>query len=78
MNLIQKMKAKTIMSAFAVTIIIASFVFWLIGEKEAVFEKNDSFWSKETIPVNVALNQNIDVDVAIIGGGYTVFRLRTI
>ncbi len=40
-------------------------------EKKIHFDPNDSFWAKELIPSNPALNENIKVDVAIIGGGYT-------
>jgi len=36
------------------------------------FADNDSYWAKsETINVNPALNTDLKVDVAIIGGGYT-------
>jgi glycine/D-amino acid oxidase-like deaminating enzyme len=36
------------------------------------FADNDSYWAKtETISVNPPLNENLKVDVAIIGGGYT-------
>jgi len=71
MTLIKKMKLITVILAFVAAVITASLVFWLMDEKEVVFEKNDSFWAKEMKPANAALNKNIEVDVAIIGGGYT-------
>lgn len=40
-------------------------------EKKAVYDKNDSFWAKELLSPNNPLNKNINVDVALIGGGYT-------
>ncbi len=40
-------------------------------EKKAVYDKNDSFWAKELLTPNIPLTKNIDVDVAVIGGGYT-------
>lgn len=43
----------------------------LIGEKEAVFDPNDSYWAKEQPVANPSLQEDIQVDVAIIGGGYT-------
>ncbi len=64
-------KTAGITLSITVAVIVLSVMFWLLGEKEAVFEKNDSFWAKEMMPANAALNKNIDVDVAIIGGGYT-------
>jgi len=68
---IKKMKWMTVFLTFVAAIFTASVIFWLIGEKEVVFEKNDSFWAKEMKPANAPLNKNIEVDVAIIGGGYT-------
>lgn len=35
------------------------------------FEPNHSFWSGSQVPSNPALTENIDADVAIIGGGFT-------
>jgi glycine/D-amino acid oxidase-like deaminating enzyme len=43
----------------------------LMGEKEAVFDPNDSYWAKEQPAANPPLQQDVQVDVAIIGGGYT-------
>ncbi len=43
----------------------------LIGEKEAVFEPNNSYWAKEQPAANPTLQEDLTVDVAIIGGGYT-------
>ena len=43
----------------------------LIGEKEAVFDPNDSYWAGEQPAANPPLQQDVQVDVAIIGGGYT-------
>lgn len=57
--------------AFMAIFVTVSLVFLLIREKKVVFEQNDSFWAKEMKPANAALNNNIEVDVAIIGGGYT-------
>lgn len=70
MNLIKKRVMKA-MLAFVSFVITVSLVFWIIGEKEVVFEINDSFWAEEMKPPNAPLNKNIDADVAIIGGGYT-------
>lgn len=64
-------KIKVLAGIAALFIIIVSLAFWLAGEKEVVFEKNNSFWAKEMKPANAALNKNIEADVAIIGGGYT-------
>lgn len=61
----------TLLLAFMALVITVSLGFWLLGEKEAVFETNNSFWAKEMKAANAPLNQNLDVDVAIIGGGYT-------
>jgi gamma-glutamylputrescine oxidase len=37
-----------------------------------IFSNNDSYWAKsETISVNPSLKSDLEVDVAIIGGGYT-------
>lgn len=43
----------------------------LFPDKEVCFDPNNSFWSKEFLPFNPALKENIQVDIAIIGGGYT-------
>lgn len=43
----------------------------VLGEKPVVFEHNDSFWALAQPPANPALDADIEVDVAIIGGGYT-------
>lgn len=43
----------------------------LIGEKETVFDPNDSYWALERPADNPALQEDLAVDVAIIGGGYT-------
>jgi len=42
-----------------------------IWPEEKVFEPNHSYWAKSTSSVNPALTENMDVDVAIIGGGFT-------
>ncbi len=42
-----------------------------IGEKEGVFDPNDSYWALEQPTANPPLLEDLDVDVAIIGGGYT-------
>ena len=36
-----------------------------------MFEPNHSYWAKSTVSVNAALAENMEVDVAIIGGGFT-------
>ena len=43
----------------------------LLLPEKAVFDPNDSFWAKEQPTINPALAENLRVDVAIIGGGYT-------
>jgi gamma-glutamylputrescine oxidase len=42
-----------------------------IWSEETYFEPNHSFWSQSQVPPNPALAENIDADVAIIGGGFT-------
>jgi len=42
-----------------------------VGEKEGVFDPNDSYWALEQPTANPPLLEDLDVDVAIIGGGYT-------
>jgi gamma-glutamylputrescine oxidase len=39
--------------------------------EELVFDKNTSLWSQEQIPYNPPLTEDIEVDIAVIGGGYT-------
>ncbi|HAN78392.1 MAG TPA: FAD-binding oxidoreductase [Bacteroidales bacterium] len=52
--------------------IIAIFITSCEVVKVERFTDNDSYWAKsETIAVNQGLAANIDVDIAIIGGGYT-------
>lgn len=43
----------------------------LMGEREALFDPNNSYWAKAQPAANPPLKQDIQVDVAIIGGGYT-------
>jgi glycine/D-amino acid oxidase-like deaminating enzyme len=43
----------------------------LIFPEELVFDENTSLWSGTQPPRNPPLREDIDVDVAIIGGGYT-------
>jgi len=43
----------------------------LIFKEQTVFDPNDSYWAEATPPVNEPLKENLNVDVAIIGGGYT-------
>ena len=43
----------------------------LIGEKKAVFESNGSYWFLEKPTASPPLEEDMNVDVAIIGGGYT-------
>ncbi|MER2597983.1 MAG: FAD-dependent oxidoreductase [Caldilineales bacterium] len=43
----------------------------LAGEKDLVFPVNDSYWAREQPQANAPLAEDITVDVAIIGGGYT-------
>jgi gamma-glutamylputrescine oxidase len=42
-----------------------------IWPEETAFEANHSYWAKSAASVNPALGENMDVDVAIIGGGFT-------
>jgi gamma-glutamylputrescine oxidase len=42
-----------------------------IWPEETYFETNHSFWSQSQVPPNPALSENMDADVAIIGGGFT-------
>lgn len=43
----------------------------VLPEKDIHFDTNNSFWARELLPPNPALQDNIKVDIAIIGGGYT-------
>jgi glycine/D-amino acid oxidase-like deaminating enzyme len=40
-------------------------------DHELTFDKNNSYWSQKLPSANSPLNENLNVDVAIIGGGYT-------
>jgi glycine/D-amino acid oxidase-like deaminating enzyme len=42
-----------------------------IWREPAVFEPNSSYWARLQPPQNPPLTQNINVDVAVIGGGFT-------
>jgi gamma-glutamylputrescine oxidase len=42
-----------------------------IWREETYFEPNHSYWSRTQVPPNPPLSENIDADVAIIGGGFT-------
>ena len=42
-----------------------------IWPEERAFQSNDSYWVKSAASVNSPLAENVDVDVAIIGGGFT-------
>ncbi len=44
---------------------------YALGESRACFELNDSFWALEKPPPSLPLSEDLTVDVAIIGGGYT-------
>ena len=39
--------------------------------EELVFDENSSLWSQEQITSNPPLTEDIEVDIAVIGGGYT-------
>jgi gamma-glutamylputrescine oxidase len=39
--------------------------------EEMVFEPNNSYWAKVLPPVNSPLQQDIEADVAVVGGGFT-------
>lgn len=43
----------------------------LAGEKPLVFPPNDSYWAREQPLANAPVQEDMTVDVAIIGGGYT-------
>lgn len=43
----------------------------LVLKEEMEFDSNTSLWAEEEPPKNMPLEEDIDVDVAIIGGGYT-------
>jgi gamma-glutamylputrescine oxidase len=42
-----------------------------IWREEMYFEPNHSYWAQSQVPLNPALSADMDVDVAIIGGGFT-------
>jgi gamma-glutamylputrescine oxidase len=66
------LKAATLTGAGGVTAAVALNTFspHLLPE-QMVFEPNHSYWSIALPPANPPLQQNIDADVAIIGGGLT-------
>jgi len=43
----------------------------LLWPESQVFETNHSYWSQAASPANPALTKDIDVDVAVLGGGLT-------
>ena len=43
----------------------------LIFKEKSVFDPNDSYWAEAQTNANLPLDKNLQVDVAIIGGGYT-------
>jgi gamma-glutamylputrescine oxidase len=43
----------------------------MLSKEKLVFDKNSSLWSRDQPPRNPSLTEDIDVDVAVIGGGYT-------
>ena len=43
----------------------------LVLKEKLVFDSNSSLWAKDQPPKNPPLADDINVDVAIIGGGYT-------
>ena len=43
----------------------------LVLKEKMEFDSNTSLWAEEEPPKNKPLTEDIDVDVAIIGGGYT-------
>ena len=61
-----KMSAFTVGGA-ATTLVGVPFLF----KEEAVFDPNDSYWAEAKPKANSPLAENLQVDVAIIGGGYT-------
>jgi glycine/D-amino acid oxidase-like deaminating enzyme len=60
-----------IAGATAVTVVGAEVVTPLIYPEKLEFDENVSLWAPAQPPKNPALAQDIEVDVAIIGGGYT-------
>ena len=40
-------------------------------QEEMLFEPNNSYWAKDLPPVNSPLQQDIEADVAVVGGGFT-------
>jgi len=43
----------------------------ILYPEQATFERNDSYWSDELPSPDAALTRDLEVDVAIVGGGYT-------
>ena len=60
-----------IAGAAAGTAIVAEVVTPLIFPEKLKFDENVSLWAPVQLPKNAALAEDIEVDVAIIGGGYT-------
>ncbi len=43
----------------------------LVQPERVTFDRNQSFWSRELPPINSGLTSDIEVDVAVIGAGFT-------
>ena len=43
----------------------------MILPEKIIFDTNRSYWSAALVPPNPALSQDLDVDVMIVGGGFT-------
>lgn len=65
-------RAYLIIGSIIFTVLIYVTINLFFFEKPMVFDDNTSYWSKNyDIPHNKPLDTDIDVDIAVIGGGYT-------
>ncbi len=60
-----------VIGATFLSILMITAIHGILFEKPVVFDENTSYWATYDIPDNTLLASNMDVDLAVIGGGYT-------